>query len=120
MTGSEHSTYVCGVPRAERIACINDQLRTKGEGGRILITSGVQALSGYGEGALLHALADYDDFDPDNDPHGERDFGGFDYLEAELLWKVDYYDLTLTFHSDDPADPNVTTRVLTIMLAVEY
>ena len=32
----------------------------------------------------------------------------------------DYFDRTLTHHSPDPADPAVTERVITIMLADEY
>ncbi len=38
----------------------------------------------------------------------------------ELLFKISYYDLELTYHSPDAADPSVTTRVLTVMLADEY
>ena len=36
------------------------------------------------------------------------------------FFKIDYYDLTLEFRSDDPADPTKTTRVLTLMRADEY
>ena len=34
-----------------------------------------------------------------------------------MFWKVDCYDRALRFASPDPADPAVTARVLTIMLA---
>jgi hypothetical protein len=37
-----------------------------------------------------------------------------------LLFKIDYYDLDLTFHSPDVADASVTARELTVMLADEY
>jgi hypothetical protein len=108
------------VPRAERIAQLNDVLRTKGLGGQIVITRGVHALTGPDVTALLGALASFNDFDANSDPHGERDFGAFDFLGQELLWKIDYYDSKLEYGSDDPADPEQTQRVLTVMLAHEY
>lgn len=54
------------------------------------------------------------------DPHSEHDFGAFTLHGERLFFKIDYYDLGLTAHSPDPADPAVTQRVLTIMLASEY
>lgn len=118
--GATHSSLPRDLPRAERIARLNDQLRTTLRGGRFMITRGVSAHPDCGVAALADALKCYDEFDADNDPHGERDFGAFDLGDAELLWKIDYYDRELVYASPDPADANVTVRVLTVMLAEEY
>jgi hypothetical protein len=55
-----------------------------------------------------------------NDPYEEHDFGSFEAEGEKIFFKIDYYDRTLTHHSPDPADPAVTERVITIMLADEY
>lgn len=120
MEAREQTTIANDTPRAERIARLNDTLRKMGIGGRIMVTRGVQALDGYRSAEVVAELVTYDDFDADNDPHGERDFGSFDLWGAELLWKIDYYDNELVYASPDPADPSVTTRVLTVLLAEEY
>lgn len=70
--------------------------------------------------AAMRAVAAFDDFHPGNDPHGEHDFGAFTLAGQSLFWKIDYYDRDLRFGSPDPADPAVTRRILTIMLASEY
>jgi hypothetical protein len=41
-------------------------------------------------------------------------------LRLFLLSKINHYDWNLEFDSQDPADPSVTTRVLTIMRVEEY
>ena len=69
---------------------------------------------------ILEALRNYDDFDADNDPYGEHDFGMIAVQGHEILFKIDYYDLDLVYHSPDPSDPTVTHRVLTVMLAEDY
>jgi hypothetical protein len=106
--------------RNQRIRELNDAFRTTLEGGRCLFTAGV---SDYGiafSTAALAAVKAFDDFTPNNDPYGEHDFGMFDLGEERLLWKIDYYDRTMRFGSNDPADPAQTKRVLTIMLEEEY
>ena len=115
------STHTCApLPRGEAIAQLNDKLRKHGQGGNIMITRGVQFLQDFCPITLKAALACYDSFDIDNDPHGERDFGDLSLFGADLLWKIDYYDKALQYGSEDPADPDVTHRVLTVMLAEEY
>lgn len=113
-------SFAKNLPRAEAIARLNDVLRRAARGGRIMVTKRVLSLAGFNVPELLQALADYDAFDIDNDPHGERDFGDLRAFGTDLLWKIDYYDLKLEFGSPDPADPNVTVRVLTVMLEEEY
>ena len=117
---SEPMNALVQTPRAETIAQLNDTLRKTGSGGAITVTRGVRMLPGFCPMALMGELGAYNHFDPHNDPHGERDFGDLTLFGEDLLWKIDYYDRTLTYGSDDPADTKKTQRVLTVMLAGEY
>ena len=65
-------------------------------------------------------LGDQSTFTPDNDPHGERDFGVFEHNGERISWKIYYYAPDMEHGSEDPSDPAQTVRVLTIMLASEY
>jgi Protein of unknown function (DUF3768) len=116
----ENETLCTAVPRSEAIARLNDTLRKTGTGGAIMLTQGVTAIRGFDKAVLTNALANYDAFNPDNDPHGERDFGNLRVFGTDLLWKIDYYDIEQEFGSDDPADAGMTRRVLTVMIAAEY
>ena len=120
MLDGEQLNFANGLPRCEAIARLNDKLRKDGKGGSIVVTSGVSALPHYDSRELFKALAAYDRFDIYNDPHGERDFGDIEVFGTDLLWKIDYYDQRLEFGSPDPADPEVTVRVLTVMLESDY
>ena len=88
--------------------------------GRCVITSGIAELGPVAQIEITAKVREFDQFDRDNDPHGERDFGAFDYEGQKVFWKIDYYDPSLTYGSEDPADLAKTHRVLTIMLASEY
>jgi len=100
---------------------LNDAFRITFIGGRVMVTCGVDALPLPVRENIIARVRSFDDFTPDNDPHGEHDFGSFEQEGAgRVFWKIDCYDPTLTYGSDDPADPKVTVRVLTIMLASEY
>ncbi|NSY37544.1 DUF3768 domain-containing protein [Leisingera sp. ANG59] len=88
--------------------------------GSVVATLGVQALGDDALPGISAQVATYEDFSEDNDPHGEHDFGTFTHEGDKLFWKIDYFDRALKMHSPDAANPEVTHRVLTIMLASEY
>jgi hypothetical protein len=105
---------------AETIRALNDAFRTTMTGGKVFMTAGVDALPSDVKAMVIRRVATFADFTPDNDPHGEHDFGSFEVGGRKFFFKIDYFDNELEFGSDDPADPSKTTRVLTIMLASEY
>lgn len=120
--------------RAERIARLNDLARrAMGIACVVVATEGIRALPEAHQSRLRELVETFDAFTPDNDPYGERDFGaiyqGLDGIWSALrpadvamtvFWKIDAYDRALRFGSEDPADPAITRRVLTIMLASDY
>jgi hypothetical protein len=103
-----------------RIRDLNDQLRRSLTGGVLVMTRGTIDLGAKRQIAILTAIAAFDAFDVGDDPYGEHDFGALTVEGERILFKIDYLDRGLTSHSPDPADPTVTARVLTVMLAEEY
>ena len=105
-----------------RIRELNDELRRTLDKkyGDVMLTRGVRALGHPTLDAVLEAVRSFCDFTQSNDPHKEHDCASFEYRGIRLMWKIDYYDHALKFHSLDPSDPVVTRRVLTILLANEY
>ena len=120
-----------------RIRELNDLARHRmGIACNVMMTPGIAALEADRIEQILHEVEMFKDFTEDNDPHGEHD-AGFLYLNeaglwvtrwtderrrasVSVMWKIDYYDRALQYGSEEPWNPGVTARVLTIMLTSEY
>lgn len=101
---------------------LNDEFRRSmnPDLGRCIMTRGVADLPELERIAVVQKTRFFEEFNEANDPHGEHDFGSFDVRGQKFYFKIDYYDKSLEFGSDDPTDPEKTSRVMTLMLASEY
>ncbi|MDX8540111.1 DUF3768 domain-containing protein [Mesorhizobium abyssinicae] len=85
-----------------------------------MLTLGITSLQAEVRAEVIAAVARFDQFNEDNDPHGEHDCAVIEVRDKTVIFKIDYFDKSMQFGSDDPSDPAITTRVLTIMLCEEY
>lgn len=120
--------------RSERIAALNDALRTNNSNPQSMdrtvmahgLVAHIEALSSnalpdwFLTREVREIVAKFDQFDRDNDPYGERDYGSFDWRGERCFWKIDYYDADLRGGSSDPANASITARVLTIGTTRDY
>lgn len=106
--------------KAAKVAALNDFLRMTGQGGQIVVTHGFNALPEERQYAFIERIKNFSDFIPDNDPYQEHDFGAVEIDSETVFWKIDYYDPSMTMHSADKANPEITYRVMTIMMSREY
>jgi hypothetical protein len=106
--------------RTDVIRALNDETRKKELHSHAVLTTGIAALGQVAVERIVKTVAVFDDFCHANDPHQEHDFGAFEADGHTVVFKIDYFDKSLTMHSPDSSDPAVTERVITIMLAEEY
>lgn len=111
---------VLSASRLDAIRETNDTARQTFLGCCVVLTASVAALDIEVRKVLLDKVRRFDSFDNDNDPHGEHDMGIVELYGERFMWKIDLYDLTYTLASPDPADPEVTRRVLHVLYAHEY
>ena len=131
------AALVAAREQAARIARLNDRARqAMGLACTAFVTVGFRSLPDADQSRVRKLIKTYDAFDEDSDAHGERDFGAVYQLGAgrwatersrlredereRVFWKFDYYDRAMRFAGEDAADPAITRRVLTIMLADEH
>jgi len=104
----------------DKIRQLNDILRTTFTGGRVLTTIGIRSKPVEDVSRILAKVRSFNKFNKANDVYGEKDYGSFAFKGDVIIWKIDYYDKNYEFLSENPADPTITNRVLTIMTAEEY
>ena len=75
----------------------------------LLMTRGVAALPSKDVAEILSRVKGFDDFNEDNDPWHEHDFGKFEHNGQKIFWKIDDYGGVDGYR-----------LVLTVMLASEY
>ena len=111
--------------RTEAIAQLNDRARLgRDRKAKIGITrSCIAAFADPGsiEGILIQsalmkafAKATFSEDSP------ERDFASIEFNGRKIWMKIDYYDNDMIYGSDDPTNPDVTIRLITIMLPEDY
>jgi len=84
------------------------------------MTTAVIALPVEVRAAAIVAVQAFTVFTKDDDPYEEHDWASFELGGQSFVWTIDCYDETRTYASKDPCDPDITTRVLTLMLAQDH
>ena len=102
------------------IATLNDKFRRSFINGEVLLSAGIAAMSSEDKANIISMVQNFNDFTHSNDVYGEHDFLSIDYKGNKIFAKIDYYDLNYEFMSENPANPDITNRVLTILLSCEY
>ena len=103
-----------------RIRELNDAFRDTFAGGKMVMSASVAELPEMVRVSALIKVAEFTDFTLEDDPHGEHDFLSFEHCNRTFFWKCDYYNKEMDSGSEDPADPEQTIRVGTLMLAEDY
>ena len=106
--------------KTEMIRKLNDSFRTSFIGGKVMLTLGIRAKSDIEQTEILERVVNFNDFNKNNDVYGEHDYLSFDYKGEKIIAKIDYYDQNYRYMSENPADPTITNRVLTIMTSSEW
>lgn len=98
-----------------KIIELNDQLRTTFKGGRVQMTPSVYDLEARLRGRAVYVLSKYNKFDDDS----EHDWGTFIFGGYAFEWRIEYRSTVGTGLSRDPANPDLTFRVLTLYVVAD-
>ena len=99
------------------IRSINDHFRRNCQA--VNVTSSIHALGPEFFNRALKVVRHYDNFRPSVNPYEDHDCGIFKLDGYQCAWLIETYNRDMSGPSSDPSNPNITTRLLTIMLAHE-
>ena len=104
------------------VEALNDQFRTTFDVnlGEVVIVGDLAKEPPELVHLVKEAVKAFDEFNENNDPYLEHDFGCFELAGSSYIWKIDYYNHSRSGYSPDPSDPVKTHRVLSILYAYDY
>jgi hypothetical protein len=107
--------------KTTKIRDLNDRFRCQCDCklGFFTMTPRLQSLSVNEQQQLIRAVRGFNEFTEGNDSYCEHDFGAVEVGGEAYFWKIDYFDPSLEYGSDDPSNA-ITKRVMTIMHGSEY
>lgn len=108
------------MPNTTEIALQNDNFRKHLSQGTLVLTQGIRSNTKEDLEAIITKVRTFDNFDENNDPYNEHDFGAFDFKGKKIFWKIDNYDREFLYLSPDVSNPRLTNKVMTVMYAEEY
>ena len=98
-----------------KIIELNDHLRTTFKGGRVQLTPSVYDLEPRLRGRALRLLSKYKKFDRES----EHDWGTFIFCGYAFEWRIEYRSAAGPGLSGNPANSDMTFRVLTLCVVAD-
>lgn len=106
--------------RRHTVAELNDAFRSTFQSGPVILSEGVASPVEGDRNEIIAMVNQFSEFTENNDDDGLHNFGVCEHAHVgKVLWRIDCYDRDYRDTSGDPADPDITRRVLTIMLEEE-
>ncbi len=110
------------VEKSMQIAKLNDDLRINGHvrNGRVIAVGSLVQADETLRNKVVAVMREFKDFNDDNDPYGEHDFGAFEVDGEQFMFKIDYFALDEETASEHPEDQASTMRICSVFFARDY
>jgi hypothetical protein len=113
-------SLVLSQTNTEIIRDLNDRARTTFTGCVVMMTATLAHSCEEVRSEVLRRVREFRHFNEDNDPWSEHDFGSFKIAGQSFNFRIDCYDREMEHGSPNAANPDITTRVITIGPAADF